>query len=168
VYKTLIVVDTEDSPLKNQFSDVISFEKYLRDYPKENELQTRLINLCDTEHYLSKGYYCSLLAEARKHVVLPSVKTINSLRNEPDLQSLMPLISGLPTLLESADDLEQSFWIYFGKTNVPSLKTFAKKLFQANPSPIIKLNISRSNDRLHVNLQRCAPSMLPDEEQATF
>ncbi|MFT4764081.1 MAG: glutathione synthase/RimK-type ligase-like ATP-grasp enzyme [Oleispira sp.] len=165
VYKTLIVVDTEDSPLKDQFSDVISFEKYLRDYPKENELQTRLINLCDTEHYLSKGYYCSLLAEARKHVVLPSVKTINSLRNEPDLQSLIPLITGLPKAVE---DTEQSFWIYFGKTTVQGLKAFAKKLFQANPSPIIKLNISRSNDRLTVNLQRCAPSMLPDEEQATF
>lgn len=94
MYKTLIVVDTEDSPLKDQFSDVISFEKYLRDYPKVNEPQTRLINLCDTEHYLSKGYYCSLLAEARKHVVLPSVKTINNLRNEVDLQSLIPLISG--------------------------------------------------------------------------
>jgi glutathione synthase/RimK-type ligase-like ATP-grasp enzyme len=183
VYKTLIVVDTEDSPLKDQFSDVISFEKYLRDYPKVNEPQTRLINLCDTEHYLSKGYYCSLLAEARKHVVLPSVKTINNLRNEADLQTLIPLISGF---LESCEGSDESIWIYFGKVHglnqdpkiaqsqvqVQGLKTFAKKLFQAYPSPIIKLNISRiaedSGVGPDIRVQRCAPNALPENEHTIF
>lgn len=183
MYKTLIVVDTEDSPLKDQFSDVISFEKYLRDYPKVNEPQTRLINLCDTEHYLSKGYYCSLLAEARKHVVLPSVKTINNLRNEVDLQSLVPLISGF------TESLDQSIWIYFGKTHglnqghnqaqIKGLKTFAKKLFQEYPSPIIKLNISHDSATssanssgirtgMTVSIERCAPNALPENEQVIF
>ena len=169
MYKTLIVVDTEDSPLKDQFSDVISFEKYLRDYPKVNEPQTRLINLCDTEHYLSKGYYCSLLAEARKHVVLPSVKTINNLRNEVDLQSLIPLISGI------TESLEQSTWIYFGQTQVKGLKSFAKNLFQAYPSPIIKLNISHASaiisgisTGMSVSIERCAPNALPENEHTIF
>lgn len=177
MYKTLIVVDTEDSPLKDQFSDVISFEKYLRDYPKVNEPQTRLINLCDTEHYLSKGYYCSLLAEARKHVVLPSVKTINNLRNEVDLQSLTPLISGFTegSANNSDNNKDESIWIYFGKSQIQGLKTFAKKLFQAYPSPIIKLNIGHDTDagtgvktNIRVSIERCAPSALPNSEQATF
>ena len=177
MYKTLIVVDTEDSPLKDQFSDVISFEKYLRDYPKVNEPQTRLINLCDTEHYLSKGYYCSLLAEARKHVVLPSVKTINNLRNEVDLQSLTPLISGFTegSANNSDNDKDESIWIYFGKSQIQGLKTFAKKLFQAYPSPIIKLNIGHDTDastgvktNIRVSIERCAPNALPENEQAIF
>ncbi|TNF06342.1 MAG: carboxylate--amine ligase, partial [Gammaproteobacteria bacterium] len=44
---------------------VITFEQYLEDHPKKDEKKLSLINLCDSEKYLSRGYYCSLLAEAR-------------------------------------------------------------------------------------------------------
>jgi hypothetical protein len=81
VFKTLIVVDNNEQTLAQSFENVITFNSYLRDYPKHNEPKTRIINLCDSSQYLSKGYYCSLLAEARKHQVLPSVKTINALRS---------------------------------------------------------------------------------------
>ncbi|MBP6725194.1 MAG: RimK-like ATPgrasp N-terminal domain-containing protein, partial [Halioglobus sp.] len=36
--------------------------KHLRAAPR-----TRIINLCRNFDYLSEGYYCSLLAEARGH-----------------------------------------------------------------------------------------------------
>ncbi|HNG61893.1 MAG TPA: RimK-like ATPgrasp N-terminal domain-containing protein, partial [Cellvibrionaceae bacterium] len=39
----------------------------------------RVINLCNQYGYLSTGYYCSLLAEAREHQVIPSVKHIRDL-----------------------------------------------------------------------------------------
>lgn len=81
MYKTLVVAQSSDNLSLGDGIDVITFEQYLQDYPKRNETKTRVINLCDTEHYLSRGYYCSLLAEARKHKVLPSVSTINDLRN---------------------------------------------------------------------------------------
>lgn len=81
MFKTLIVVDNNEQSLAHSFENVITFNTYLRDYPKHNEPKTRIINLCDSSQYLSKGYYCSLLAEARKHQVLPSVKTINALRS---------------------------------------------------------------------------------------
>jgi glutathione synthase/RimK-type ligase-like ATP-grasp enzyme len=35
--------------------------------------------LCRSYRYLSVGYYCSLLAEARRHRVIPSVRTLNDL-----------------------------------------------------------------------------------------
>ncbi|HEX4975762.1 MAG TPA: RimK-like ATPgrasp N-terminal domain-containing protein, partial [Pseudomonadales bacterium] len=86
MYKTIVVVDSDDTEIQSYFEKdpvllVISFQRYLTDYPKLNEPKTRVINLCDTAHYLSKGYYCSLLAEARQHKVLPSVKTVNDLRD---------------------------------------------------------------------------------------
>ncbi|WP_372600486.1 RimK-like ATPgrasp N-terminal domain-containing protein, partial [Amphritea sp.] len=80
MYKTLFVVD-DDVSLSGLPSNTLTFETYLRDYPKLGEPKIRIINLCDTERYLSKGYYCSLLAEARQHQVLPSVKVINALRS---------------------------------------------------------------------------------------
>ena len=41
--------------------------------------RTRIINLCRNFGYLSEGYYCSLLAEARGHKVIPSVQTLSDL-----------------------------------------------------------------------------------------
>ncbi len=165
MFKTFIVVDTENSPLADHFSDVISFEKYLRDYPKRNEQKTRLINLCDTEHYLSRGYYCSLLAEARKHSALPSVKTINDLRHDKHIQQLV---------LNSVDakhlDLKvtQEVWIYFGKTQDQNLKSLASKLFQQFPAPILKLEIGLVEEKVDVQIQRCSPSMLPKAQFDIF
>ena len=52
---------------------VISFDTYLHEHPIKGQKKTRIINLCDTDRYLSKGYYCSLLAEASSHKVIPTV-----------------------------------------------------------------------------------------------
>ena len=95
MFKTLVVVDDNLPTLLESLPGAISFEEYLRDYPKLNEPKTRIINLCDTTRYLSKGYYCSLLAEARGHSVLPSVKTINKLRGDDNLWSIDSRLSHL-------------------------------------------------------------------------
>ena len=63
---TLFVLDDESSSSEYPLN-TISFDAYLREYPKMDEPRMRIINLCDTERYLSQGYYCSLLAEARQH-----------------------------------------------------------------------------------------------------
>ena len=41
--------------------------------------RVQVINLCRHYKYLRHGYYCSLLAEARGHKVIPSVRTISEL-----------------------------------------------------------------------------------------
>ena len=122
MFKTLIVVDNNEQTLAHSFENVITFNTYLRDYPKHNEPKTRIINLCDSSQYLSKGYYCSLLAEARKHQVLPSVKTINALRNGQ-------------TLMLSIGDIDDA--LYFGHA-VNELQTkAAKAIFKQYPAPIL-------------------------------
>lgn len=122
MFKTLIVVDNNEQTLAHSFENVITFNTYLRDYPKRNEPKTRIINLCDASQYLSKGYYCSLLAEARKHQVLPSVKTINALRShQAPVQNI-----------EHTDGV-----IFFGHTdNVQHIKV-AKTVFKQYPAPIL-------------------------------
>ncbi|MDN5924161.1 MAG: RimK-like ATPgrasp N-terminal domain-containing protein, partial [Xanthomonadales bacterium] len=56
--------------------DVISAVDYLRQSDDGDE-RTHVINLCRNYRYLGSGYYVSLLAEARGHRVLPTVRTIN-------------------------------------------------------------------------------------------
>ncbi|TMP02436.1 carboxylate--amine ligase [Pseudoalteromonas sp. S3178] len=122
MFKTLIVVDNNEQTLAQSFENVITFNSYLRDYPKHNEPKTRIINLCDSSQYLSKGYYCSLLAEARKHQVLPSVKTINALRSGQALMLNVGQIDGT---------------LYFGNALNDLQSKAAKSVFKQYPAPIL-------------------------------
>ncbi|NMR24232.1 RimK family protein [Pseudoalteromonas sp. NEC-BIFX-2020_015] len=122
MFKTLIVVDNNEQTLAHSFENVITFNTYLRDYPKLNEPKTRIINLCDSSQYLSKGYYCSLLAEARKHQVLPSVKTINALRSGQALMLNLGQIDGT---------------FYFGNAVNELQSKAAKAVFKQYPAPIL-------------------------------
>ncbi|MBB1386348.1 RimK family protein [Pseudoalteromonas sp. SG45-5] len=122
MFKTLIVVDNNEQTLAQSFENVITFNSYLRDYPKQNEPKTRIINLCDSSQYLSKGYYCSLLAEARKHQVLPSVKTINALRSGQAPMLNVGQIDGT---------------LYFGNAQNDLQSKAAKSVFKQYPAPIL-------------------------------
>ncbi len=146
MYKTLIVADSELLLNQSELS-VISFETYLRDYPKLNERKTRIINLCDNKHYLSRGYYCSLLAEAREHKVLPSVRTINELRSDSNVLNIS--IANEDKFLASNHTLDQDeFFVFFGLCQNPIWQRSAKRLFQLYQTPCLKvkpLNISKKH-----------------------
>jgi len=58
---------------------VIAAKDYLARPEYSSARNLRVLNLCRSYRYLSVGYYCSLLAEARGHRVIPSVRTINDL-----------------------------------------------------------------------------------------
>lgn len=150
MYKTIIVVD-EPAQLSEMDLTVIGFEQYLADYPKTGEPKTRIINLCDTGKYLSQGYYCSLLAEARQHKVLPSVNTINDLslllNNDSDDDGMLFANSLIPKNL--AEDYSELL-VFFGWTEQEEFKKLAKHVFERFPAPILKLTISSAARGLSV------------------
>ena len=60
--------------------------------------RAKIINLSRSYNYQSKGYYASLLAEARGHRIIPTVETMLELREHklyeyalPDLQEALNL-----------------------------------------------------------------------------
>ncbi len=139
MHNTLIVVD-DVTPFSSMSLPVMTFEAYLADFPKLDEPKTRVINLCDTSRYLSQGYYCSLLAQARNHLVLPTVKTINDVRLTADGSSKR---ISLPVQLkqEAAGQLPSSVFVLFGETEDHRLTAVAKKAFELFPFPVISLTI---------------------------
>ena len=77
--RLLIVVDrAKDWAPYYPSEDVLTFDQYLQ-FSAPTSSRVRVINLCQSARYLSRGYYCSLLAEARGHHVVPSVMTLNDL-----------------------------------------------------------------------------------------
>ena len=162
MYKTLIVVDNEDLSLSEHFPGVISFETYLREYPKQNEPKTRIINLCDTSTYLSKGYYCSLLAEARNHTVLPSVKTINAIRTMVG-EDLLPFQSRMKGISHS--DWPLTVNMYFGRVEDAQLQNLASQIFMKFPAPILDVTLEKD---LKLTIKRRSFSSLDSSQQAAF
>ena len=63
-------------------ANVISTQQYLASPEHYRERNVRVINLSRSYRYLSTGYYCSLLAEARRQKVLPSVRTITNISSK--------------------------------------------------------------------------------------
>ena len=158
MYKTIVVVDNEhDLSLESDSLKVVSFERYLAEYPKKNEPKTRIINLCDTEHYLSRGYYCSLLAEARQHRVLPNVATINDLRdmsNHTAAGVRITLPADTVENLSKGESLE--LMVYFGWTEQEAWKKLAKQIFDKKSAPILSLRLTCDDLGVMLQVKRVA------------
>jgi glutathione synthase/RimK-type ligase-like ATP-grasp enzyme len=164
--KTLIVVD-DPAPFLARDLDVIDFDTYLHEYPRKDEGPTRVINLCSTEHYLSRGYYCSLLAEAREHRVLPSVKTINALRLLQQNAGAFVQIARDHRDLQSRD-LAGTHLLLFGHSSDPRLRDLARQVFLQYPAPILELTVTAGGDGIDLRVRRLSVGDLDDAAQETL
>ena len=122
-----------------------------RDYLAGGELgakkDLRVINLCRSYRYLSVGYYCSLLAEARGHKVIPTVRTIQDLSSREiyslateELDALAQRLLArrkASALVPTGYDLT----ICFGHCDVASLETLARQVFEAFRCPVLKVEL---------------------------
>lgn len=110
-----------------------------------------VINLCRGYKYQSVGYYCSLLAEARGHRVIPSVKTLQDLSRKSlygyDFDEFDAALS--KKLARVAKDLGSctlKLECYFGVTQMPALQELSRRLFEQFPCPMLELEF-RLGDR---------------------
>lgn len=74
--KIIVCNDPEKLRFNIEHVKTISTREYLTNPEYVSMKQVRIFNLSDDYTYQSKGYYISLLAEARGHRPLPSVKNI--------------------------------------------------------------------------------------------
>jgi glutathione synthase/RimK-type ligase-like ATP-grasp enzyme len=117
-----------------------------RDYIASPEFSSRrdlrVLNLCRSYRYLSVGYYCSLLAEARRHKVLPTVRTINDLSRKSiyslDFADLDTVVSrklkGVKEPLATALEMD----VFFGHCTHPEMADLARQLFEVFRMPLLR------------------------------
>ncbi len=130
-------------------SNVITFEEYAELGPIDHK-NTKVINLCRSYSYLSKGYYTSLLAEARGHKVIPSVKSINDLRQKAiyglQLDDFSEKIQKAFTKQEIENKEEKILFVNFGTTPHPEFSDLGWKLFENFPFPILQVKFSKKDN----------------------
>ena len=120
--------------------DVITFTDYLHRTHKIESGRVRVINLSRRYKYLSTGYYCSLLAEARGHHVLPSVRTLNDVGRKSLLILQLEKMEKQLSRLASGDDGEtRTFRCWFGNCLQDELLPVAREVFERFPCPILEV-----------------------------
>lgn len=149
--ETLIIIDKKDDwepyyPSEN----VVTFEEYLANGYSENSASNankggrlRIINLCRNNRYLSAGYYCSLLAEARGHGVIPSVRTLNDLSQRALYQMQLTYLPELLTKKPAPSDGDKPLQVksFFGVSTDQQYAEMARKLFELFPCPVLEITL---------------------------
>lgn len=165
--RTLLLVDSQREAEMLPGREAVTFDAYLQGEGDLRNPGLRVINLCDTQHYLSRGYYCSLLAEARRQKVIPEVAVINDLR-EAGRGSGLTLAEQLPTELPVADAHGESpsHIVYFGWTADPAWQPLGREIFRRFPAPVLQVSLRSGRTGPRVLISRLAFSRLDEEQRS--
>lgn len=110
----------------------------------------RVINLSRSYVYLGVGYYCSLLAEARGHRVIPAVETALELSQRSLYRHALPELTEdlRKRVRRMANPPETSFSlrIFFGQTDDRRFAQFARRIFDQWRVPLLKATIRWKDD----------------------
>lgn len=143
----LIVVDNpKDFPNSETPHKVITTRDYLTRPNLFQGTRPKMINLSRSYVYQGLGYYCSLLAEARRHRVIPTVETMLELSRKELYQHALP---------ELEDELNKAVakgWqapagqsrllVCFGRAEAPHLAAFARLIFDWFRAPILEVTLT--------------------------
>ena len=167
--KSLIVVDDLKLWAPYYPSElVISFQDYLS--LKDNFIQKtrRVINLCHSDKYLGQGYYCSLLAEARGHRVLPTVNAINDLRSRQLYLIALGDLRELKLAPPSQSDQILTYKVYFGTSHEEALRIISRRIFERVNFPILEVALQYKGGWVLKSLKSVAMEDLNETEQTEF
>ncbi|MEW5972222.1 MAG: RimK family protein [Pseudomonadota bacterium] len=140
--RLLIIAQPKDWKNDLPGASVITPRDYLSGACLPAGRRTRVLNLCRSYRYLSEGYYCSLLAEARGHRVIPSVRTTQDLsRKSIYLLGLEDI--DLRKALTGVEGEQYTLDICFGHCAAQGFREIARQVFAALPAPLLRVSFRR-------------------------
>ncbi len=141
----VIVVDREkDFPWPAEGRVIMPAADYVREVARRLPASARIINLCRDYSYMSLGYYCSLLAEARGHKVIPSVEVMLDLHWKRLLRIALPEVQELVRKSFQAPPEPHaclSVHIFFGVPDDIRLAAVARRVFELFRCPLLHLEL---------------------------
>lgn len=148
---------------------IITMHEYLS-LEARGPQRTRIINLCEDYAYLRDGYYCSLLAEARGHHVIPSIRTLNDI-SQPQLYQIQlgKIAPHLDRFLkEDKSKTDITVKSYFGVVADPVFKNLARTLFENFPCPVLSFTLKYAHQWEISSIGIVNHRDLDDDEQTDF
>ncbi|MBI6118912.1 RimK family protein [Salegentibacter maritimus] len=141
--KYIIVNKPEDWKLTLDNITIISAQTYLT-HPDFAKLKNaRIFNLCKDYSYQSKGYYVSLLAEARGHLATPTVKNIVDLRAPKLVKIVSEEFDDLIQIsLKGIKSQEFTLSIYFGQNLARKYKDLSAMFHKHFQIPFLRVRFN--------------------------
>lgn len=167
----LIIIDSMDlwTPYYHTES-VITAIQYLQ-HEELSHHSHLVINLCSDLSYHSEGYYCSLLAQARKQKVIPSVETLNKFDSCTPVKldnslSRLCRCRELPPPEKERDEFQLD--LFFGKCENPKYERLGRFIFDQYPCPLLRVNFSGKYPTQITGIRPMSLTELDNHQQDLF
>jgi glutathione synthase/RimK-type ligase-like ATP-grasp enzyme len=154
--KTLLVIDQKQDWLEVPDAIVMTARQYLAEPDTGPDASARVLNLCRAGRYQGRGYYVSLVAEARGQRPLPEVKTVEDLKSEAYVKTLSGELESLVQETLKHDESDRfELDVYLGKDPAERHQALAEKVFASVRAPLLRVMFARSEgnwrlDAVHV------------------
>ncbi|TDN85889.1 glutathione synthase/RimK-type ligase-like ATP-grasp enzyme [Salegentibacter sp. 24] len=162
--KYIIVNQPEKWKLKLDHVEIISAQSYLTNPNFAKIKNARIFNLCKDYSYQSKGYYVSLLAEARGHLAIPTVKNIVDLR-EPKLVKIVSeeFDDLMQTSLKGIKSQEFTLSIYFGQNVAQKYKELSAMFHRHFQIPFLRVKFNYTTKWNIKSIKAISEAEIPEE-----
>src|SRR5438105_3925455 len=166
---TLIVTDQKQEwPFEIPGACVLTARHYLAEPEGGLDAGVRVLNLCRTGRYQGRGYYVSLLAEARGQRPLPDVKSVEDLKSEAYVQAFSSQLEPLVHETLHHDESERfELDVYLGKDPAQRHQALAEKLFASARVPLLRALFGRTEGRWRLDaVQAIGVADVPAQHRA--
>ncbi|SFC03385.1 Glutathione synthase/RimK-type ligase, ATP-grasp superfamily [Zunongwangia mangrovi] len=162
--KFLVVNQPEKWPVQLENISIIAAKDYLTNPVYAKIKGARIFNLSKNYSYQSKGYYVSLLAEARGHLAIPTVKNLVDLR-EPKLVKVISeeFDDVIQKSLKSIKSAEFVLSIYFGQNVAQKYRELSSLFFRHFQIPFLQVKFSFSNKWTIKSIKALSESEIPKD-----
>ncbi|MDO6760128.1 RimK family protein [Tamlana sp. 2_MG-2023] len=142
---------------------VISSQDYLTNPEFSLLKKARIFNLCKDYNYQSKGYYVSLLAEARGHLAIPTVKNIVDLKTI----KLVRIVSEefddiIQQSLKNIKSRDFTLSIYFGQNVSQKYKELSTLFYKHFQVPFFRITFNHNTKWNIQSLKVISESEIPE------
>lgn len=150
-----VVSHRHDWPFNIAGVEVVTARAYLTDPAYSSQPAVKVFNLCSSYRYQTRGYYVSLLAEARGHQPLPDVKAIEDMQSENLIDLLADNLNGLVQSSFSNIDTDHiEINSYFGRDASSCHDQVGEQLFNVLHTPLLRSGFERSEGKWHLRSVR--------------
>jgi len=166
--RTVIVTDQNQEWFELPGVTILTARNYLAERESGREAGVRALNLCRTGRYQGRGYYVSLLAEARGQRPLPDVKTIEDLKSEAHVRALAEQLEPLVQETLHHDESDRfELGVYLGKDPAQRHDALARQLFARVRAPLLRALFSRADGHWRLEaVQAIGLADIPPQDRA--
>jgi len=165
----LILLDKEsDWQPYYKTSSILTVSDYLKSKSKEKERKL-VINLSNDYSYNSEGYYCSLLAQARGHHIIPDVELINKVEAGTGIRMDRNLQKLCYQWIQKNNITDNWYLnIYFGTCKEKEIERIARFIYENYPAPLLRVCFNNKPNNQIESVQFLPLNQLNEEEETLF